>query len=87
MGKTGEEDAEKSDASAGPGDAPPEANMSETKADAKSPSGAAPTARITFALSLEKPLSSKALYIPPPRARDNGGWSTVIIDLTEYMYG
>jgi hypothetical protein len=64
------QDAE-SEASTGPEDAPPEAD--ETKADTKSPSGTAPTARITFALAGKPPFGSKALYIPPPRDRDNGG--------------
>lgn len=41
-----------------------------TKVDS---SGTGPSTRITFAPTTNKPLSGwKALYIPPPRARDNG---------------
>ncbi|KAK5652919.1 hypothetical protein OQA88_9398 [Cercophora sp. LCS_1] len=46
---------------------PPSENLT------KSDSGTGPGARITFAPAADKPpSSSKALYIPPPRARDNG---------------
>ncbi len=49
------------------------AGTQETPTDRKDPSLKSSVARITFAAAANKPASdSKALYIPPPRARDNG---------------
>ncbi|KAK0624148.1 potassium transporter [Immersiella caudata] len=70
--KPREDPVEDNKASNEPEDAPPE--VDETKLGTTSSRGAAPTTRITFAPAAEKPppSGSKALYIPPPRARDNG---------------
>jgi hypothetical protein len=70
-----QEVATKIESATGPEDAPrlPEQPEGETKEDTKDTSATVSSARITFALAAEKPLfGPKALYIPPPRARDDG---------------
>jgi len=71
-----QEVATETESAIGPEDATPspEQPEGETKEEIKDTTTATvPSARITFAPAVEKPLSGpKALYVPPPRARDNG---------------
>ena len=75
-----QEVATKIESATGPEDAPPlpEQLEGETKEDAKGTTATVPSGRITFALTAEKPLlGPRALYIPPPRARDDGRFGLV----------
>jgi len=70
-----QEVATETESAIGPEDAPHSCEQpeDETKEDTKDTAATVPSARITFALEAEKPVSGpKALYIPPPWARDDG---------------